>query len=328
MSDETSRHAPEWTRPAVPTLIREDHVCVTDTEDFGGLFVTEMGMIGFTGGKAGALKWFEDITDVKGARVEGDADISANFGGTQRKIHFLGTLPGASLNVVDKAALRLPARHTFGLGVIYVAARIEYMQRVALPKYFGTTMSRDERAKEACSWWADLLKRRDVPEIAAPAGQAAAPGFKPIEPWVPIGNGLYTVDPHFVQGTLQRAHRELLTILRVFVGPQIVFGIFAVKLKGPKILMEDAIIAVGSENVTTITNVRSGVLETDPEIFKGAYDSIEAVEEKKSRIFMCGVDIAFRMYDELKWIQVVEMDREPARRLASMVEAGRVAARQ
>lgn len=149
--------------------------------------------------------------------------------------------------------------------------------------------------------------------------------LRPIVPWVALDGGHFTVHPHFVQGKPQRTHNVLLTVLRAFVGQQAVFGIFAVKLKGPRILMQDAIIAVGSEGVTIIADVGGAFSETDPDVFTGAYDSLVSVELKRSRMFMHGVDIAFRTYDELKWFRVVEMDKQPAAQLARMIESARAA---
>lgn len=54
------------------------------------------------------------------------------------------------------------------------------------------------------------------------------------------------MDPKYIQGDIGKTHRELLLTLRHAVFSEDLYAIFAVRLKGPRFLLQHAVIAVGA----------------------------------------------------------------------------------
>jgi hypothetical protein len=118
----------------------------------GALCVYENGTILYTG--TWGAKWETTLAQVKNARsasvvaphVPSDRGIRTTFGSLDRTVVFSGNKPGVTLNLVDNVAGHLPTHATFGLGKIYVAAKIGWVQR-----------GRTERARQSCTSWLRLL---------------------------------------------------------------------------------------------------------------------------------------------------------------------------
>jgi hypothetical protein len=135
--------------------------------DAGDLFLTSDGIIGFQSIYDKDPKWYVSVaavTDVdptvksfgtlyKGNVVSGRAGkmMRATFDGTRRTVQFTGIVPKGSAGILGHVP--------FHIGFAVRLAKIAYDQLKVVPEEGGVSRSPGERARQACTWWVDLLRK-------------------------------------------------------------------------------------------------------------------------------------------------------------------------
>lgn len=94
----------------------------------------------------------ENISDVRPVTIwwpytPSTRTLRAKFKTQDWTVTFTGSKPNVKLSLIENVAMHLPAHHTFGLGQIYAATRLEWKQRGS-----------KARAEESCAAWLDLLR--------------------------------------------------------------------------------------------------------------------------------------------------------------------------
>jgi hypothetical protein len=274
---------------------------------WGDLFLTADGLVIFAPAHESGPSWtvpLDEISEATDARNYGSpipiilsgTALRAKFGKVTRTVVFSGLLPGFQMNTLDKAMAKLPTHHTAGLGKMYVIARMEYMQRVTLPKVDGSPSSPTGRAREARNWWLEMLTAPISPDTAE----------APTRPW----HGVLPADlmPLHVAGATKHRLQMLASLVRMLPADEPILRVFGVSIRARNNWKHVGLMAIGMSHFTIFADMTP----KNPYFYRlrEKYESITSITTRRSQLLWCAVDVGVRSGPDTETVEIVENPKD------------------